>query len=95
MISKANAKIPRFAAEKGFIYKGIKGGDRRTSLGSITSKGREQGYLGVKSRGRLEVKGKVIEGRKNVRLSLFCAGISLLHASSWDACSEYGGISMS
>lgn len=57
-------------------------------------KARGLGYLWVNSIGWSEVQGRVIWRQEKGGVCLLCAGISELHASSWDACSENGAVSM-
>ena len=47
--SKPDAEMPRFAAEKGFIDKAAKRGNRRTSPKSTSPKVRDEGYLCYKA----------------------------------------------
>ena len=79
---------------KGFIHKVSEGGDGRTSLRSTSEKVKALGYLWDKDVRWSEAWEKMIGGKKKVKELMFCADISELHASSWDACSENGSISM-
>lgn len=65
--------------------------DWRTNLKSGSLKVRGLAYLWVKSRGWLEMQGKVIGGRK--RDNRCSARVSELHGSR-DSCSENGNINM-
>ena len=68
--------------------------DVRTSLKSTFLKVKSLGYIWDKEAEWPEMWGKIIGGKRKVKQSAFRAGLSKLHASSWDACSENGCINM-
>lgn len=68
--------------------------DVRTSLKSTFLKVKSLGYLWDKEAEWPEMWGKIIGGKRKVKQLAFRAGLSKLHASSWDACSENGCINM-
>ena len=90
---KPNTEMPRVVAEKGFLHKAAKWGDGRTILKSASLRVRGLGYLWVEYRvvrgageGDLrQEKGEVIAALHR-HIWVTC--------SSWDACSENGGISL-
>ena len=66
----------------------------RTSLKSTFLKVKGLGYLWDKEAEWPEIWGKIIGGKRKVKQLAFHTGLSKLHASSWDACSENGSTSM-
>ena len=75
---KPNPEMPRYAAEKGFIHKAAKHGDKRTSLKSTFMKVRGWRYLWDKEAGWSEVWGKMTEEKGKV--------IGVLHRCIWVTC---------
>ena len=67
---------------------------RITDLKSASLKARSLEYLWDREAEWSEVWGNVFGGREKVRQSVFCAGISELYTSSWDACLENSYVSM-
>lgn len=73
-----------------FIQEAVKQGDRRTNLQSSSPEFRGLGYLWDKEAEWSQEWGNIIGGKKKVMPLVPSAGISELHASSQNACSENG-----